>query len=58
MDFRKRNLVLAMLAALCAVEAAIAADKPDFTGEWILNISKSTKKVPRRRTLWVTSKLP
>jgi hypothetical protein len=40
MEFRACNLVLAMLA-LCTAEAAIAADKPDFTGEWTLNIAKS-----------------
>src|SRR5439155_20500723 len=37
----KPQLALAALVSLCLTSAITAADKPDFSGEWNLNIVKS-----------------
>jgi hypothetical protein len=41
MKLRKCNITLTALAALCLAGASQAADKPDFSGEWKLNVGKS-----------------
>ena len=41
MKLYKCNVVLTALVSLCLTSATMAADRPDFSGEWNLNIVKS-----------------
>src|SRR5882724_2059958 len=41
MKIRKHYLAITALVSLYLTSATIAADKPDFSGEWNLNIVKS-----------------